>query len=148
MKKKYIILVLMLVLTIVSINKTYSYYYRRMSVNVTSTSSEIKCDAELQEVNDSEKGPYGYAEFKVIVKNTENNELTGEPFNYTLTFEDTTNSNIIFGYNNVFNSNLTIQGSLSNDEERTDSYIIHVKSTNGSSENVGYKVNLKCVQQY
>ena len=148
MKKKYIIIALIVVFALVAINETYSYYYRRMSVNVTSTSSNIKCDAEIQEVTNSEKGIYGYSEFKVVVKNTENNELTGEAFDYTLTFEDTNNSNSVFGYNNEFNQDLTIHGFLSNDQARSDSYIIQVKSSNGLSTNAGYKVNLNCVQQY
>ena len=148
MKKKYIIVALIVVFALVAINKTYSYYYRRMSVNVTSTSSNIKCDAELQEVTGSEKSIYGYSEFKVVVKNTENNEVTGEPFNYTLTFEDTNNSNSVFGYNNEFNQDLTIHGFLLNDQATSDSYIIQVKSSNGLSSNVNYKVNLNCVQQY
>ena len=148
MKKRYIIAALIVVLVLVAINETYSYYFRRMSVNVTSTSSNIKCDAELQEVTGSEKSIFGYSEFKVVVKNTENNELTGEAFDYTLTFEDTNNSNSVFGYNNEFNQDLTIHGFLSNDQARTDSYIIQVKSSNGLSTNADYKVNLNCVEQY
>ena len=146
MKKGIIIATLLIVATVFIANKTYSYYIRRMKVNVSSTSSNIKCDAEIQAVDNNEKSIYGYSEFKVVVKNSENSEVTGEPFDYTLTFENETGSDAIFGYNNDFSSNLSITGSLANDEARTNSHIIQVKSNSGLSETINYKVNLSCVQ--
>ena len=148
MKKKFIIIgALFVVVSIFVAHETYSYYFRRMKVNVTSTSSDIKCDAEIQTVSSSEKSIYGYSEFKVVVKNTESNALSGEPFTYTLTFENETGSDAIFGYNNEFSQNLSITGNLTNDQVRENGYIIQVKSNNGLSENIDYKVNLNCVQQ-
>ena len=148
MKKRLLIIaVLFIGVAVFAINKTYSYYYRRMGVNVASTSSNIKCDAEIQTVASNEKSIYGYSEFKVVVKNTEDNNVTGEPFNYVLTFENETGSDAIFGYNNEFSSDLSITGSLSNDQARTNSHIIQVKSNSGLSETINYKVNLSCTQQ-
>ena len=147
MKKGIIIAALLIVATLFIANKTYSYYFRRMNVNVSSTSSDIKCDAEIQTVASDEKSIYGYSEFKVVVKNTESNEVTGEPFTYTLTFENETGSDAIFGYNNEFSSDLSVTGSLANDQARSNSHIIQVKSNSGLSETINYKVNLSCVQQ-
>ena len=147
MKKVVIIGALILVATLFIAQGTYSYYVRRMKVNVTSTGSNVKCDAEIVEVSSDEKSIYGYSEFKVVVKNTENDEVSGEPFNYTLTFENETGSDAIFGYNNEFSSDLSVTGSLANDQARTNSHIIQVKSNSGLSENINYKVNLSCVQQ-
>ena len=149
MKKRFlIIIVLFLFVFGLVLKKTYSYYYTNMDLTISSTGSDIKCDAEIQSVSSNEKSIYGYSEFKVVVKNSESNELTGEPFSYTLTFENNTGSDAIFGYNNVFDNNLTINGSLNNDQARTNSHIIQVKSNSGLSENISYKVNLNCVQQY
>ena len=145
-KKVLIVLSLFLLVTAFAVNKTYSYYFRRMKVNVSSTSSNIKCDAEIQEVTNSEKSIYGYSEFKVVVKNSENNVVTGEAFDYTLTFENENNSDAIFGYNNSFSQDLSVNGSLGNSSASTNSHIIQVKSNNGLSENINYKVNLSCVQ--
>ena len=147
MKKLYIIVALFITATMFVAYQTYSYYFRRMNVNVSSTSSDIKCDAEIQTVASDEKSIYGYSEFKVVVKNTEDNNVTGEPFNYVLTFENETGSDAIFGYNNEFSSDLSITGSLSNDQARTNSHIIQVKSNRGLSETINYKVNLSCTQQ-
>lgn len=147
MKKGIIIAALLIVATLFIANKTYSYYIRRMKVNVSSTGSNIKCDAEIQAVDNNEKSIYGYSEFKVVVKNTESNEVTGEPFTYTLTFENETGSDAIFGYNNEFSSDLSVTGSLANDQARSNSHIIQVKSNSGLSETINYKVNLSCVQQ-
>ena len=149
MNKKSILLILLIILVLgIVAQQTYAYYSYNTNISVTSVGSSIKCDAELQEVTGSEKSIFGYSEFKVVVKNTENNELTGEAFDYTLTFEDTNNSNSVFGYNNEFNQDLTIHGFLLNDQATSDSYIIQVKSSDGLSTNANYKVNLNCVQQY
>ena len=149
MKKKFIIIgALFVVVSIFVAHETYSYYFRRMKVNVSSASSDIKCDAVIQEVGNNEKSLFGYSEFKVVVKNNKNNELTGEPFNYSLKVEDFPGSSALYGYNNEFDSSLTIDGSLSNDTNKSNSYIIQVKSLSGLSENINYKVTLDCVQDY
>lgn len=147
MKKVVIIAALFVATTLFIAQGTYSYYIRRMKVNVTSTGSNVKCDAEIQEVSNNEKSIYGYSEFKVVVKNSESNSVTGEPFSYTLTFENETGSDAIFGYNNEFSQDLSVTGSLTNDQARTNSHIIQVKSNSGLSETINYKVNLSCVQQ-
>ena len=62
MKKRLLIIaVLFIGVAVFAINKTYSYYYRRMGVNVASTSSNIKCDAEIQTVASNEKSIYVYS---------------------------------------------------------------------------------------
>ena len=149
MKKKSLLIILLSVflLTII-VQKTYAYYISRTNITVSSTSSNVICDAEIQSVNNNEKGLFGYSEFKIVVKNNKDNKLTGEPFNYTLKVEDFSGSSAYYGYNNEFDSSLTIDGSLSNDTNKSDSYIIQVKSLSGLSENINYKVTLDCVQDY
>ena len=149
MKKKSLLYVLLIVGVLVFVSqKTYAYLISETNISVSSTGSNIKCDAEIQEVTASEKSIYGYAEFKVVVKNTEDNVLSGEPFDYTISFENETGSNAVFGYNNVFSPNPSITGSLANDQARTNSHIFQVKSNNGLSENINYKVKLNCTQKY
>lgn len=148
MKKKYLIIILFIIAAGVITHKTYSYYFMRMNVSVSSSSSNIICDAEIESVNNNEKSIYGYSEFKVIVKNYASTTVTGEPFDYTLTFENATGSSAIFGYNNEFDTDLTINGSMNNDQARDNYYIIQVKSLTGLSETINYKVTLDCVQDY
>lgn len=147
MKRKIILILLLLTIVLISGNITYSYYIRNMHVTIVSTSANVICDAEIAEVENSEKSIYGYSEFKVIVKNyNSSNLLTKEPIKYVLTFEEDNTSNAVFGYNNEFNDNLSINGTISNDMRRYNTHIIQVKSKNGSSQNINYKAKVKCIQ--
>ena len=147
MKRKIIIILLLLISIVFLGNKTYSYYIRNMSVTVTSTGANVICDAEIVEVENSEKSIYGYSEFKVLVKNyNSSNELTKEPIKYILTIEEVGTNNAQFGYNNEFNNNLSINGTISNDMRRYNSHIIQVKTSNGLSQNINYKAKVKCIQ--
>ena len=133
MKKVVLIAVLFVATSLFVAQQTYSYYFRRMKVNVSSTGSNgLWPNAGIS---------------SVVVKNSESNSVTAEPFTYTLTFENETGSDAIFGYNNEFSQDLSVTGSLANDQARTNSHIIQVKSNSGLSETINYKVNLNCVQQ-
>ncbi len=146
-RKKIIIILLTLTLTTITIKKTYSYYISRTSVNVKASSSDVKCDAEITNVSETEKNKFGYSEFKVVVKNYDNqNNLTNENFNYVLSIENSNESNGLFGYNNQFNNRVEITDSMSNNAQNSKSYIFQVKTEDGQSKNISYKVNLKCIQ--
>lgn len=146
-KKKLIIILLILVLSVIIGTETYAYYVSNMKVNVTATGSNIICDAEIKEVSNEEKNKYGYSEFKVIVKNHDSsNNLTKESFNYTLSVENTDNSNGMFANNGEFNNTLEITDTMSNNESTDKTYFIQVKTENGTSANVKYKVKLNCIQ--
>lgn len=146
-KKKLIIILLILVLSVIIGTETYAYYVSNMKVNVTATGSNIICDAEIKEVSNEEKNKYGYSEFKVIVKNHDSsNNLTKESFNYTLSVENTDNSNGMFANNGEFNNTLEITDTMSNNESADKTYFIQVKTENGTSANVKYKVKLNCIQ--
>lgn len=146
-KKKLIIILLILVLSVIIGTETYAYYVSNMKVNVTATGSNIICDAEIKEVSNEEKNKYGYSEFKVIVKNHDSsNNLTKESFNYTLSVENTDNSNGMFANNGEFNNTLEITDTMSNNESTDKAYFIQVKTENGTSANVKYKVKLNCIQ--
>lgn len=148
MKKKRIILLALIIFAMAIITKeTYSYYIRNINVVASSTGSNIICDAIISEVTNNEKSIFGYSEFKVTVKNNKDNELSQNPFDYVITFENETGSDAIFGYNNEFDSDLSINGSLNNTANADDSYIIQVKSNNGLSESINYKVNVNCTQK-
>lgn len=147
MKKKQIVSILFIIALIVVVGfQTYSYYCARMNVSVSSTTANIICDAEIETVSNDEKSIYGYSEFKVKVKNHDSSTVSGVPFSYSITFENVSGSSAIFGYNNVFDADLTINGSINNDQSRDNYHIIQVKSTNGLSESINYKVNLNCTQ--
>ena len=146
-KKKLIIILLILVLSVIIGTETYAYYVSNMKVNVTATGSNIICDAEIKEVSNEEKNKYGYSEFKVIVKNHDSsNNLTKESFNYTLSVENTDNSNGMFANNGEFDNTLEITDTMSNNESTDKAYFIQVKTENGTSANVKYKVKLNCIQ--
>ena len=146
MKRKYVIILLLFIAVFISLGyKTYSYYVTRFNVSVSSESANIICDAEIQPL--AEKNMYGYSEFKVVVKNYNDSlNLTKEPFKYIITVENNNSSNGIFGYNNEFPNNLSIDGTLLNNSRNQNEHIIQVKSSNGLSENINYKVKVKCVQ--
>ena len=147
MKRKIILILLLLFIALIGGNITYSYYVRNMNVTIVSTGANVICDAELAEVENSEKSIYGYSEFKVIVKNyNSSNSLSKEPIKYVLTVEGVNSPTAQFGYNNEFNNNLSINGTIDNDMRRYNTHIIQVKSSNGLSENLNYKVKVKCVQ--
>lgn len=161
MKKKVIIYILLITLTsFITIKETYAYFTTNFKVNVSSTSSNVICDAVISDVSPSEKSKLGYSEFKVTVKNyDESNELTRENINYTLVIENKNNSNGEFGYNNIFSNgnglpqnvnigedDIQIVGQMSNDSTIDNEYIIQVKTPSGTTENVSYKVMLKCSQ--
>ena len=146
-KKPLFFIFLTIVLSLVVIKETYAYYTTNFNINVSSTSSNIICDAVISDVTSSEKSKLGYSEFKVTVKNYDtSNNLTIEPFNYTLSVVNNDNSNGEFGYNNVFNNNLQLTGQMTNDSSTNNEYIIQVKTPSGLSENVSYKVILNCTQ--
>ncbi len=141
----YILLVIMI--SFVVVKETYAYYVTNFNVNVSSTSSNLICDAVISNVTTAEKSKLGYSEFKVTVKNyNSSNNLTIEPFNYTLNIVNNNNSNGEFGYDNNFNSNLELTGQMSNSTTEDNEYIIQVKTPSGLSENVNYKVLLNCTQ--
>ena len=146
-KKPLFFIFLTIVLSLVVIKETYAYYTTNFNINVSSTSSNIICDAVISDVTSSEKSKLGYSEFKVTVKNYDtSNNVTIEPFNYTLSVVNNDNSNGEFGYNNVFNNNLQLTGQMTNDSSTNNEYIIQVKTPSGLSENVSYKVILNCTQ--
>lgn len=148
MKKKAIVYILSIaLLSFVTIKGTYAYYTTNFKVKVSSTSSSVICDAVISNVTTAEKSKLGYSEFKVTVKNYDtSNNVTIEPFNYTLSIVNNDNSNGEFGYNNVFNNNLQLTGQMTNDSSTNNEYIIQVKTPSGLSENVSYKVLLNCTQ--
>ena len=93
-KEKLIIILLALAMCTIVGKETYAYYISNMKVNIISTSSEVICDAEITEVPNAEKTKLGYSEFKVIVKNHDSsNNITKEPFNYTLNIENNGTTN-------------------------------------------------------
>lgn len=148
--KKKTILILLFVffaVTLVAIKETYAYYIMTTNVSISSTGSNIICDAEIQNVNNNEKSIFGYSEFKVVVKNYNTNNRTTEPFDYVLTIENESGSAATYGYNNVFDTNLFINGTMPNDTNKDDSHIIQVKSNSGLSENINYKVKVNCIQK-
>lgn len=146
-KEKLIIILLALAMCTIVGKETYAYYISNMKVNIISTSSEVICDAEITEVPNAEKTKLGYSEFKVIVKNHDSsNNITKEPFNYTLNIENNGTTNGVFGYNDTFNQNLEITGQMSNNTSTETGYIIKVKANSGLQETVNYKVKLSCVQ--
>lgn len=150
MKKKTIIILLFvaLAITLITIKESYAYYVMKTNISISSTSSNVICDAEIQSVNNNEKSIFGYSEFKVVVKNYDtSNNRTAEAFDYVLTVENESGSSAIYGYNNVFDSNLSINGTMSNDTNKDDSHIIQVKSNSGLSENINYKVKVNCIQK-
>ena len=148
MKKKNLVIILLALAIIFAVGKeTYAYYVSRTVVNVKSNSSNVICDAEITEVPNAEKTKLGYSEFKVIVKNHDSsNNITKEPFNYTLNIENNGTTNGVFGYNDTFNQNLEITGQMSNNTSTETGYIIQVKANSGLQETVNYKVKLSCVQ--
>ena len=150
MKRKYLIIVLLVITLFTFIGaKTYSYYYGTVHITVSAQASNIICDAEILEVPDSEKNIYGYSEFKVRVKNYDSsNNVTQEPFTYTLTIEnsDASNGEFSSGYAN-FSSSLVVNGTMTRTRGEND-HIIRVRTATGSIENVNYKVDLNCVQKY
>lgn len=149
MKRKYIVIMLFFIALAAFIGtKTYSYYVGTINVSVSSQASNIICDAEILEVQTSEKNIYGYSEFKVRVKNYDSsNNVSSEPFDYTLTIENSDASNGEFSNNGAFSSSLVINNSITSSSKDSDDYIIQVKSSNGLSENVDYKASLSCVQK-
>lgn len=149
MKKKTIfILFVVFAITLMTIKESYAYYIKKTSISISSTGSNITCDAEIQNVNSNEKSIFGYSEFKVVVKNYDtNNNRTAEAFDYVLTIENENGSSAIYGYNNVFDPNLSINGTMPNDTNKDDSHIIQVKSNSGLSENINYKVKVNCIQK-
>ena len=149
MKKKPLFFILLVIMiSFIVVKETYAYYVTNFNVNVSSTSSNVICDAVISNVTATEKSKLGYSEFKVTVKNyNSSNDLTTESFNYTLNIVNTNNSNGEFGYNNNnFNSSLELTGQMSNSTTEDNEYIIQVKTPNGLSENVDYKVLLNCTQ--
>lgn len=148
MNRKKIIFILLIATLIIIVGKeTYSYYISRFNISINSTTSEVICDAEITEVSSSEKSKLGYSEFKVIVKNHDSsNNITKEPFNYTLNIENNGTTNGVFGYNNSFNENLEITGHMLNNTSTETEYIIQVKANSGLLETVNYKVKLNCIQ--
>ena len=148
MKKKPLFFILLVfAISFIVVKETYAYYVTNFKVNVSSTSSNVICDAVISDVTSSEKSKLGYSEFKVTIKNYDtSNNVTVEPFNYTLSIVNNDNSNGEFGYNNVFNNNLQLTGQMTNDSSTNNEYIIQVKTPSGLSENVNYKVLLNCTQ--
>ena len=146
-KKKIIILLLVTILLLITGNKTYAYYVMNTNISVNSQSSNLICDAEIQEVPSSQRNIFGYSEFKVVVKNYDSsNNITNESFNYNLTIGNKNSSNGLFGYNNQFNETLSINDSMNNTTAYEKEYIIQVKSNNGQSSNINYNIKLDCTQ--
>lgn len=147
MKNKKLLIIILSIVCLVTITYgTYSYYAMNFNVSVNGNTANLVCDAEIESVSNDEKSIFGYSEFKVVVKNNKDSTRTGLSFNYTLTFENKAGSDAIFGYNNEFDNNLTINGSMGSSSNETNTYIIQVKSNNGLSENIDYNVNLSCKQ--
>ena len=146
-RKKIMIMLLVLAMVVIVGKETYAYYFSRTNVSVKATSSNIICDAVIGEVSQAEKGKLGYSEFKVIVKNYDTSgNLSKEPFSYTLKVDNNNGTNGVFGYNNNFDSGVSITDTMTNSEKTDKSYIIQVKTNNGLAGNIGYKVKLNCKQ--
>lgn len=146
-RKKIIIMLLVLTMIVIVGKETYAYYFSRTNVSVKADSSNVICDAAIGEVSQAEKGKLGYSEFKVTVKNYDTSDnVSKEPFSYTLTVENNNGNNGVFGYNNNFDSGVSITDTMTNSGKTDRDYIIQVKTSDGLGENVGYKVKLKCTQ--
>lgn len=144
MKKGYVIILLFMITFATFVGyKTYSYYSARFNVTAEGTGGVMVCDFEIDEPYVYEKDEYGYSEFKIQIKDSDDSgKYSDVIINYTLTIENREGSNGLFSEDgNNFSSKLVLNGEY-NDTER----IIKVKTADGSSSNIDYKIDLKCVQ--
>ena len=141
--KKIIISVLVLIMSIVLVKETYAYYSSVISVGVNGNVPNLECEVDVSALSPSEVGIYGYAGLEVTVQNKSSENL---PFTYTLTIENDGGVNTLFSYNGVFDDHVTITGSIDNEDNTRDQYIIPVKPANGEGGDLYYSYNIKCVQ--
>ncbi len=144
-KKKLFISILLIFIVITLISSVYAHFAMKINISVNGTSSNLICDAEIDST--SYKNEYGYAEFKVIVKNyNSNNEVSSAPYKYTLKVENNGETNALFGYENSFNENIVLNDEMNTSTENTKEYKVQVKTDKSTSEKVDYKVTINCVQ--
>lgn len=156
MKKRNVLLILAVFFVLFgssAFNQTYSRYIKNVSVNVSTTSSDIICDATIDN-----PGTYisddGWAYFKVIVKNYDtNNNITKLPVQYYLNVYNQEGYSATYryldelGYTNEFGSNIVTKN-YHFEPNTQDSHVINieVKTSSLTSENVNFIVDLICSQ--
>ena len=157
--KRFLISIPIVIAIVMLVNfledKTYAKYKKGINVNINDTTGKLVCDATLDN-----PGTYvsddGWAYFKVIVKNyntvDDNNVVTDVPVEYYL---DITNANSSYAlyrvtYNNTtgsFGSNIsTTHTTFAPGVAQTHEYIVEVKTTSQSAEDVDFNVDLNCYQ--
>lgn len=144
-KKKLFISILLIFILIAVISNVYAYFAMRINISVNGTSGNLICNAEIDST--SYKNEYGYAEFKVIVKNyNSDNEVSSVPYSYTLKVENNGETNALFGYENSFSENIVLNDEMNTATKNTKEYKVQVKTDKSTSERVDYKVTIDCVQ--
>ena len=151
-----IIIIGLLVLGIcgITIQQSHAYYANTLDYSAGDSTAEIGCNVDVDTYLDSdERSIFGYETVKFVINSRDYNYYydEGVPFNYTFTIENVNNSSdLLFGYNHVFNDHLTFTGTLDGSAEDEDEYIVQFKSNSYSDDyrSVNYKYTLDCKQDY
>lgn len=151
--KTKIIVIGLLVLGIcgIVIQQSYAYYATTHDFSVSDYSEGMNCSVYIDDnLYSGERSMFGYKTVKFIISYDYYSD-DGVPYDYTLTIENVDNStDLLFGYNHVFNDHLTFTGTVDDANSSQAEYIVQIKSNNSSVYNswVDYKYTLDCKQAY